>query len=311
MRADDPDAWSRHMRIGNFDAAWRICDRAAAERRGQTCFDLPRHQQWVWDGSAIDDRDVLVRCYHGLGDTIQFARYLPMLRARARSVVVWAQPRLIPLLATTHACDRLLPLNDGNVGIDYDVDVEIMELAHVFRTSVDTIPAATPYFSVKPLPLRHGSRRAVGLVWKAGDWDDERSVPFEHLGPLLDIDVDWYVLQGGSALADKPPAFGTVVGADDIMEAAAAMRGLDLLITIDSMPAHLGGALGTHVWTLLPYHADWRWMDCRDDSPWYPTMRLFRQPAAGSWPAVMARVSAELRAIVTELGRLWPHLTAE
>jgi hypothetical protein len=284
------------MRAGNFAAAWRICDRVVADRRGQTCLHLPRHQQWVWDGSSVDDRHVLVRCYHGLGDTIQFARYLPMLRARARSVAVWAQPRLIPLLATTQACDRLLPLHDGDAGVDYDVDVEIMELAHIFRTAVDTIPAAVPYFNVEPLALRGRCRPAVGVVWKAGEWDDRRSIPLEELKPLLDVDVDWYILQGRGALPDRSTAFGTVVGADDILEAASAMRALDLLITIDSMPAHLGGALATPVWTLLSHNPDWRWMDRRDDSPWYPTMRLFRQPDAGNWPAVIRDVAAELRA---------------
>jgi hypothetical protein len=305
MRADGQDAWSEHMRAGDFTAAWRICDRVMEHRRGERCFHLPRHLQWNWDGSPIDDRHVLVRCYHGLGDTIQFARFLPILRARAREVTVWAQPRLIPLLETMKLRAgsgigdpgrlRFLPLHDGDVGIEYDVDVEIMELAHVFRTTLETLPAAVPYFSVDAMPLARNCRPAVGLVWRAGDWDIQRSIPFFELTPLVDVDADWYVLQGADAVVDRPAGFGTPVGTSDISELAAAMRALDLVITIDSMAAHLAGALAVPVWTLLPCRADWRWMDERRDSPWYPTMRLFRQRSHGDWQSVVARVAWELR----------------
>jgi len=296
------------MRAGDFAEAWRICDRVIDSRRGETCFHLPRHQQWVWSGSPIDDRDVLVRCYHGLGDTIQFARFLPMLRARARSVTVWAQPRLIPLLETIESrmpggsripdpgsLLRFLPLHDGDVGIDYDVDVEIMELGHVFRTTLQTLPAAVPYLSFPPMTLVANCRPTIGLVWRAGDWDAQRSIPFRELAPLVDVDADWYVLQGADTVDERPPAFGTPVGTNDIGELAAAMGALDLVITIDSMAAHLAGALGVPVWTLLPYRADWRWMDGRNDSPWYPTMRLFRQPSPGDWQSVVTRITCELR----------------
>ena len=318
MRGEAPDAWGEHMRSGDFAAAWRICDRMLDSRRGQSCTHLPRHQQWVWDGSPIDDRDVLVRCYHGLGDTIQFARFLPMVCARARSVTVWAQPRLIPLLGMLQSGSgirdsgsvasevfesrtpnpesrmRILPLHDGEVGIEHNVDVEIMELPHVFRTTVETLPTAVPYFSVDPMTLVRNCRPAIGLVWRAGEWDAQRSIPFAALTPLLEVDADWYVLQGADTLDDRPRGFGIPVGTNDIVEAAAAMRALDLVITIDSMTAHLAGALGAQVWTLLPRDADWRWMNKRDDSPWYPTMRLFRQPSPADWGCVIARVAREL-----------------
>jgi hypothetical protein len=290
------------MRTGNFQAAWRICDRVMDSRRGKTCFHLPRHLQWIWNGSPIDDRHVLVRCYHGLGDTIQFARFLPMLRTRARSVTVWAQPRLIPLLDTLESPIpnpesrlRFLPLHDGDVGIEYDVGVEIMELAHVFRTTLDALPAAVPYFSVDAMPLARNRRPSIGLVWRAGDWDTARSIPFSELSSLIDVDADWYVLQGADAAGERRPGFGTAVGTSNISELAAAMRALDLVITIDSMTAHLAGALAVPVWTLVPYHADWRWMEGRSDSPWYPTLRLFRQPSQGDWQSVVASVTRELR----------------
>jgi hypothetical protein len=290
------------MRRGDFESAWCISDRVMRERNGQPCHELPRHQQWIWDGSAIDGRDVLVRCYHGLGDTIQFWRYLPLLRARARRVTAWVPPRLIPLLETTNGWDRLMPLHDGTPGVDYEVDVEIMELPHLFRTTADSVPATIPYFNVTPMPLRrHYQRPAVGIVWSAGDWNANRSIPIDTLRPLFDVPVDWYLLQGGAA-ATELEGTGPVLGADDLMEAARALRALDLLITIDSMPAHLAGALGTQVWTLLPFAADWRWMVERDDSPWYPTMKLFRQERAGDWAGVIARVSSLLHAVVGREG---------
>jgi hypothetical protein len=303
---EDADAWSCHMRAGNFSAAWHICDRVLGERRGTACWHRPRHEQWIWDGAAFDGRDVLVRCYHGLGDTIQFARYFPLLRRRARSLTVLAQPRLIPLLQTMESPipdpgSRLLALHDGEPDVAYDVDVESMELPHMFRTTIDTIPLSVPYFTVTPLRFPSTYRPKVGLIWAAGEWNEGRSIPFHQLQPLTEIDVDWYVLQGGTARNDRPARFGTVIGSDDIMEAAAAMRALDLMITVDSMPAHLAGALGTPTWTLLPEPSDWRWMDCRADSPWYPTMRLFRQQRPGHWRSVIAEVVAELRRMTTIL----------
>lgn len=300
MRADAQDAWGEYMRNGDFASAWRVCDRVLAVRRDETCFHLPRHLQWVWNGSRLDGRRVLVRCYHGLGDTIQFARYLPLLCRRTRAVTVWAQQRLIPLLQTIETgagfALTFLPLHDGEVDAEYDVDVEIMELPHVFRTALDTVPASIPYLEVEPLSLERAGRPAIGLVWRAGGWNAQRSIPFRELAPLLEVDADWYALQNGDALEEMPAGFATPVGTVDIAEAAAAMRALDLVITIDSMTAHLAGALGARVWTLLPFHADWRWMRGRDDSPWYPTMRLFRQPSPGDWKTVIARVRKELRA---------------
>src|SRR5690349_9178112 len=144
------------------------------------------------------------------------------------------------------------------------------------------------------MPLLRTRRPAVGLVWRAGEWDEQRSILFGELSPLLALDADWYVLQGADTLDDRPRGFGIPVGTNDIVEAAAAIRALDLVITIDSMTAHLAGALAARVWTLLPRDADWRWMDQRDDSPWYPTMRLFRQPARGDWKSVIASVTHEL-----------------
>ena len=294
LESSPEDPWTWHMRRGDFEAAWRISDAVQRQQAGTTCWHLPRHQQYVWDGRPVDDRRVLVRCYHGLGDTIQFVRYLPLLRGRAREVIVWAQPKLLPLLSGLSGMDDLLPLHDGDVGITYDVDIELMELPHLFRTTLETVPCRVPYLPVTPAALPSHERPAVGLVWQAGEWDEHRSIPFAALAPLMSAPVSWYVLQGYPGLDERPPGFGIVAGATDLVEAARTMAALDLVITIDSMAAHLAGALGVPVWTLLSARPDWRWMIDREDSPWYPTMRLFRQARLGDWSPVIERVGTEL-----------------
>jgi hypothetical protein len=252
----------------------------------------------VWDGTPLDGKRVLIRCYHGLGDTLQFIRYAQRVRQVAREVIVWAQPALIPLLRTARGIDRLLPLHDGDVGIGYDVDVEVMELSHVFRSTLQTLPSGVPYLHTDPAPLSTDGRLAVGIVWKAGDWDERRNVPYPLVARLAEVPgVQLHVLQRGSGLQERQDGFGILSGSDDPLQAARVMRALDLVITIDSMPAHLAGALGVPAWTLLHAEPDWRWMDGRDDSPWYPTMRLFRQPQPGDWESVLARVVDELRTI--------------
>jgi hypothetical protein len=287
--------WMAAMRRGDFAAAWRASDEVLRSRAGQPCWHLPRHEQWVWDGTPLDGRRVLVRCYHGLGDTLQFIRYAPLVRRAAAEVTVWAQPALIPLLRTARGIDRLLPLHDGACEAPYDVDVEVMELAHVFRSTVDTLPAEVPYLHASPAPLARDGRLRVGLVWRAGDWDDRRSIPFPLLAPLAEVPgVALHLLQRGPG-RDECAGFGMDSGSDDVVECARVMKALDLVVTVDSMPAHLAGALGVPAWTLLHADADWRWMEGREDSPWYPTMRLLRQRAAGEWEPVIARVAAGLR----------------
>jgi hypothetical protein len=134
----------------------------------------------------------------------------------------------------------------------------------------------------------------VGIVWRAGDWNSRRSMPFELVAALVDgVNVRWYSLQHKVTRDERHPRL-RILDFDDPWITASHMRALDLVITIDSMPAHLAGALGIEVWTLLADDADWRWMQDRDDSRWYPTMRLFRQPAAGDWQAVVDQVRRAL-----------------
>jgi hypothetical protein len=286
------------MRRGDFEGAWRISDEVLRGRIGKPCWDWPRHLQYVWQGQPLEQRRVLVRCYHGLGDTLQFVRFLPMLAERARSVVVWAQPALIPLLRTMQLDVEWLPLHDGVPETDYDVDVELMELPHIFRTTLGNIPASVPYLHVEPAaeviaPPR--ARLEVGVVWQSGDWDTRRSIGLDAVRLWARVPgIRLHCLQRGWARAQWPAEIGPDSGSDDPLRTAQVMRALDLVITVDSMPAHLAGALAVPTWTLLHAHADWRWMERRTDSPWYPTMQLFRQPAPGEWQPALERVGFEL-----------------
>jgi hypothetical protein len=288
------------MRCGRFEEAWQISDEVVRQRAGVPCYHLPRHEQYFWDGSSLAGKRVLVRCYHGLGDTIQFIRYAPLLRGVVRQVIVWAQPELLALLQTAAGMDRLLPLHDGTPEVEYDADVELMELPHAFRTTAETLPCTVPYLHVAAAesPVRDRAIRRVGLVWQSGGWDDRRSVPTELLRPLAEVrGVRLVVLQQGPALEEWTPGWGEIGSTPDPLELARRMRALDLVISVDSFPAHLAGALAVPTWTLLHSDPDWRWMLNRDDTPWYPTMRLWRQPRPGDWESVINRVATALRQI--------------
>jgi hypothetical protein len=290
----DAATWVREAKCGDFEAAWSTSDRILARHIAHPRADLPRHLQSVWNGTALHGQRVLVRCYHGLGDSVQFIRYVGLARSIAREVTVWAQAALVPLFRTVAGIDRLLPLHDGVPEVDYDVDVEVMELPFVFRTTLSTIPASVPYLTATPASFDDGFGLRVGIVWRAGDWDTRRSIPFEALDQLLNVPGPrWYQLQFGVKPHERHPRLAMTYDTT-LLELACLMRGLDLVISIDSLPAHLAGALAVPIWTLLPHDADWRWLEHRCDSPWYPTMRLFRQPALGDWHAVIREVREAL-----------------
>jgi hypothetical protein len=291
----DNEQWLQHARHGDYERAWQVSDRVLQRHVSRPYVPRPRHEQSIWRGQAVHGARVLVRCYHGLGDTLQFIRYMPMLHTVAREVIVWAQPSLLQLLEGVQGIDRLIPLTDGTPDVGYDVDVEVMELPFIFRTTVATIPKEIPYISL-PASRLPGEPPRIGLAWRCGDWETRRSVPFENLRPLLELGaVTWCSMQQHRR-PEESHANLVDASTDDIYEAARKVAALDLMITADSMPAHLAGALGVPVWTLLRQDADWRWMEERDDSPWYPTMRLFRQHREGDWADVIARVTAVLTA---------------
>jgi ADP-heptose:LPS heptosyltransferase len=293
----DPQArWMAAMRAGDFDAAHVISDAVLAARdpAGRDDPNLPYHMRWVWDGRAIDARHVLVRCYHGLGDTVQFARFLPLLAQRAASVHVEAPPALLPLLALVPGPDLLIPFRPALPAKARECDIEIMELLHALRVRSDAIP---PPSDLRVPPFRIGTR-AIGLCWTAGEWDPSRSVPLADLllacaGSRMRL----VSLQRGAA-AEAALASRFINPGDNntsLIRSAGLIMGLDLVITVDTMIAHLAGTLGVPVCVLLRRHADWRWMEGRRDSPWYPSMRLYRQETEGDWGPPLRRLGADLR----------------
>ena len=287
------DPWWEAMRQGDFAAAWAISDAVLAARRAAPMlYPLPpRHLQSVWDGRALEGKRVLVRCYHGLGDTVQFVRLLPMLRERTAHIALWAQPALLDLLRGVGGVDRLEPLHDAEPDIERDTDVELMELPHILRLSPERIPRRVPYLHVDG-PRLPRQRPRIGLAWRAGEWNPLRSIDEAALLPLSDIHgVDWGSLQYGAASLPWPMAS---MACADLCEQARRMLALDLVISVDTLFAHLAGALGLQVWTLLPTPCDWRWMSAGNDSPWYPTMRLFRQSRPGDWHGVVEKVRVSL-----------------
>ncbi|HYH39421.1 MAG TPA: hypothetical protein VD860_14455 [Azospirillum sp.] len=300
--ANGGERWMAAMLLGDFARAWAVGD-LVLRRSTPEDFDRrdrPFHRRHVWNGTPPEGRRVLVRCYHGLGDILHMMRYLPLLAERAGGVVVQAPEAVHALLEALPGVDAVLPLSD-ELDVPHDVAVELMELPHAFRTTLETIPAAVPYVTVEPARvaaqaarLRRAGRLAVGIAWAAGAWDGgKRSIPAAALERLAAVPgVDWVCLQRGPALAAGCglPFCDAGPRSDDVLDTAAMIRALDLVVSVDTVVAHLAGALGAPVWTLLRFAADWRWMIGRDDSPWYPTMRLFRQERDGDWTAPLETV---------------------
>ncbi len=283
MTDDTQTQWMAAMRSGDNAAAWAISNRVLASRDPSTRDDpsLPYHCRWVWDGCEPDGRNVLVRCYHGLGDTLQFARYLPALRRRARELTLEVQPELLRLFEALPGPDRMVSFDLAKPAPPSECDIEIMELAHVLR-----LPPGAP---ARLMPGRVCPVSGeIGLCWQAGGWDPARSIPLGLLRP---------VLRGGPVVSLCPgreEGFINPEGAPQAIEATAALiAGLGLVITVDTMVAHLAGTLGRPTLLLLRHDADWRWQN-RADTPWYPSMRLIRQASPGDWSSVVREVGHAL-----------------
>ncbi|MBV8572669.1 MAG: hypothetical protein JO319_18770 [Acidobacteriaceae bacterium] len=291
----DPDVcsagrWTCMMLTGRFEAAWRESDLIA--KRGKP------DPHSFWDGQPCYGRRVLIRCLHGLGDTIQFVRYASLLRGIAASVSIEAQPLLKELLGLSGLADHVFTWNEPEPA--WDQQIEIIELPRVFRTTLGSIPARVPYLFAPGGPgCAADSGFRVGLVWCSSAYDPARNIPLELAGQLCSLaEVQFHSLQADPGRAGLQrcvlPIQDVYDPSGSVMAAARSLQKMDLLITVDTMMAHLAGALARPVWTLLPYQADWRWMLDRDDSPWYPTMRLFRQTSSGDWQGVIDRVRNEL-----------------
>lgn len=262
------------MRRGDFATAWAVSDAVLAARDPAMRDDprVPYHLRWVWDGRPVTGRRVLVRCYHGLGDTLQFCRYLPALRARAAAVTIEAQAPLVPLLAGL--ADRVHPFDPARPLLPDEVDMEIMEVAHALRLP----PDGAPYLRAAPSPIK-----GIGVCWAAGGWDPDRSMPAQALRPLRQFGP-LISLQRGRAALDAPAcgAADPLGGSMDMGALAHLVAGLDAVVTVDTMVAHLAGALGRPTAVLLKSEADWRWGDGQACA-WYDTVATLRQPSPGCW----------------------------
>lgn len=295
--------WFCHMLAADFESAWRESDAIAV--RGNP--DPHR----FWDGRPLEGRHVLLRCLHGLGDTIQFIRYARLIREQARSFAVEAQPDLKLLLRESRTADHVFTW--GEPEPLWDQQIEIIELPRIFRTTLESIPREVPYLDVPSAPLivpYDGSRPLrVGFVWASSSYNHERSIPLEYFARLFNTPgVSFFSLQAGAERVQLQPWSEEIASLYDesacVLATARALKSLDLVISVDTMVAHLAGALARPVWTLLPYECDWRWMLEREDSPWYPTMRLFRQPTPGDWIGVLERVQCELDLLTHGVARL-------
>jgi hypothetical protein len=292
------ERWKAAMLSGDFAAAWLISDRHLASESVRSTAP-GRDGSPLWRGEPLGGKRILVRCHHGLGDTIQFIRFAAPLRRIARSVTVYSQPELVPVVATVTGVDRVLTLGCEIEDGAYDLQIEVMELAHALRVdacAIRRLPRyALPQLGLRPRGASSGPRN-IGLVWRAGEWCSSRSVPAAMLSGLAALpNIRLCSLQCGPAAADAAMIPACNLSSNDAMRTAATLCGLDLLISVDTFPAHLAGALGVPVWLLLQHHCDWRWTQCANESVWYPTIRLFRQSREGDWQSVVAAIMARLR----------------
>lgn len=303
----DPDRcagarWHCWMLLGEMERAWRESD-AIRARCGSG-------RQQFWDGSDPAGKRVIVRSLHGFGDAVQNLRFLPALRARAVRVILEVAPELLDLARHAAGVDVVITWGEQapTVAPQYDIQVEITELPYLLRCDGQELAPKTPYLKLPELLLHAGAeelpmdaRPSVGVAWSSSQWDTTRSIPIDTFRAVLaHRDVAFWSLQ--TAIDNGPwRTLSTeqrwpvrVAGEGSAEQTAAHIAGMDLVVTVDTFVAHVAGALGRPVWLLLKQDADWRWGLDRADTPWYPTMRLFRQRERGDWRPVLNKVGREL-----------------
>jgi tetratricopeptide (TPR) repeat protein len=311
LSPDDPVAhWHRataHLLAGDFAAGW--ADFEWRKRHPRFAADFPPHPAPAWDGGPLAGRTLLVRAEQGLGDTIQFARFLPGLAAQGGRVILACRPVALQALAPLLA-QLPIDLAAADAAPAADCHADLGSLPHLLGIRPATMPGAHGYLTADPARAARwwpdtGGLARVGLVWAGNPAhrnDANRSLPPAAVATILAAAeaaprLRFASLQKGPRAAEAPVRYDLPdhsAALTDLAETAAAISRLDLVITIDSAVAHLAGALGAPTWLLLPVAPDWRWMLNRTDTPWYASMRLFRQTAPGDWSGVAARVAAAL-----------------
>jgi tetratricopeptide (TPR) repeat protein len=292
-----------NLLLGRFDEGWeghewRFRQKGAAPR----VFPQP-----MWDGSELHDRRILLHAEQGLGDTLQFVRYASLVKQRGGHVILECQEPLYRLLSTVRGVDQLIA--KGSPLPAFDCHAPLLSLPGIFRTTLATVPTEVPYIHVGPEAVEHwretiaaqaGSRTGlkVGLTWAGNPLhknDRNRSLPARGLEALAGLEnVVFFGLQKGPAPECGLETIDLVGQSRDFFDTAAILLNLDLIVSVDTSVAHLAGALGRPVLTLLPFAPDWRWMLDRADSPWYPSMKLYRQARRKDWMEVIQRLRAEL-----------------
>jgi tetratricopeptide (TPR) repeat protein/predicted O-methyltransferase YrrM len=311
------------LKLGQFTEGWD-----EYEWRWR-CKDLPplNSQRPLWDGSPLHGRTILLHCEQGMGDSLQFIRYAPLVKEQGARVVLICPPQLIQLFRTCPGIDRLISRSKGVIP-PHDVHLPLLSLPRVLRTELTNIPATIPYLHPDPVRVRAWRNELakvpgfkVGIFWQGNPKhanDANRSIPLSQFQPLADVPgVQLFSLQVGKG-HEQLAQLGDKFAVTDLRqkiekaytETAAAMKNLDLVICCDTSVAHLAGGLGVPVWVGLPFAADWRWLQHREDSPWYPTMRLFRQQRYKDWPEVFERITAALH-VESQKPRPTPEVTTE
>ncbi len=290
--------------------AWRMRSAALAPTLGRRHMTAPE-----WRGEPLEGKRILIHGEQGYGDNIQFVRYLAALKARGGFVIFVCKRELRRLFESLAEIDLLVtPEPDGAAemvrldDVPHDFQSPLLDLPHAFKTTLDTIPAAVPYLTAPSSAVREWKRRIadgaakVGLVWGGNPIhpnEHTRSIAFETIAPLLDLmDIGFFSLQKDKAVPSAYRDRVADVGPEltDFADTAAVLECLDLVITVDTAVAHLAGALGRPVWTLVSFVPDWRWLRQGKKTPWYPTMRLYRQTRDGDWGAVVRRLEKDLAA---------------
>ncbi len=274
----------------------------------------------MWAGEPLSDALLLIKGEEGLGDQINFCRYVPYLAARGFRVAVWPDAKLAPLLKSVKGIERVVAGEEEITRLGRISWLNMLSLPHVLRTGIETIPPTTPYLAADPVRVDRwraqlgGHSLKVGIHWQGNPsmaQDRLRSMPLAQFAPLAGLaDVRLISMQRGPAARQiAEVAFGerieqpfdpSDVGAEALLETAALIMALDLVVTSDSMVAHLGGALERPVFLALMCVPDWRWRLQGEDCPWYPTMRLFRQPRPGNWQDVFLRIAEAVRTVAEQ-----------
>lgn len=294
---------------GDFATGWKGYE--WRWRRPPLSAAVKKYPRPLWLGDRpLGGKTVLLHAEQGLGDTIQFCRYAPMVQAAGARVILEAPASLLPLLASLPGAADMVLAADG-AGMAFDLHCPLMSLPLAFATEAETIPAPVPYLSADAdhaglwhQRLGQKKRPRIGLCWsgRAEHVDDgARSMALAQWQDLLDLPFDFHVVQKDirrrdqALLAAEARLHDHSAALTDFADTAALIGEMDLVLSVDSAIAHLAGAMGKPVWLLLPWLPDWRWQMARGDSPWYPGMRLWRQQAAGDWAGVLDRVIATLK----------------